>query len=403
VDFVLEGSARVAGDQVRLITQLIDAKEEGHIWSEEYDRSLTTENLFAVQIEVAEQIAGSMSVVISPEEQARIEARPTNDLEAYELYLIGRHRWTTRSAETMREAISYFEAAIERDSTFALAYSGVADALMVLPFYDLNAEPLDVYGDVKAAVTKALDLDPSLGEIHATVGMMALYYEWDWDAAEHHLQMALEVAPSYPSSHQFYSNLLEARGQYGEAVEELAVALSLDPMSNVLVWEMADALGSVGRTQEARTQFERAIHMEPLIPWALTDYADDLLEAEPVDSARAGELYAEFAAYFGYPHPERVATIVLAIGEGPGAVTDYLALLEDVAEKTVLDRTDLLWFYFPPVPPDVFFDVLEEAAELRHIWVPFTPTVVAQYGQELREDPRWERFLRQIQYPGSPE
>jgi len=401
VDFVLEGSARMAGDQVRLIAQLIDAGKEGHLWSEEFTRTLTTENLFAVQTEIAEQIARSMRVVIRPEEETRIEASLTDDLEAYDLYLLGRHRWRTRSVETIREAIGYFEAAIDRDSMFALAYGGIADALMVLPFYDLDVETLDVYEPAKAAALRALELNSALGEIHASLGYLAHTYEWEWSTAERHLLRAIELSPNYAAAHQWHSTVLELLGRDDEALEQMEIAFSLDPMSNVMAWGMAGRLYNAGRGIEARTYSEKIRQAEPSIPWALADYAADLLKQEPVDSTMAREVYAEFFSFFGYPDPTRAADALVAIGEYADSMSIYLALMDDVADRTALDRTDLLFYYLPPVPADVFFDVLEEAVAHHHMWVPSVPEVIGRYHTDLMNHPRWEEFIQRIQYPGS--
>ena len=401
VGSVLEGSVRRVGDRVRITAQLIQVQDGFHLWSDTYDRVI--EDLFAVQEEIAEAIADALEVELGLQPKGARARGLTDDLEAYQLYLLGRDRWATRSPETIREAIEYFELAIEKDSTFALAYTGIADAYMVLPFYGLTVEPLDVYEPAKAAALRAHELNPDLGETHATLGYIAHTYEWDWQAAERYFSTALELAPGYASAHHWYANLLSTLGQLDRSAQEMEIALSLDPLSNVLVWSTANRLSGVGRTEEARAQYERATQMEPVVPWALWGYAEDLLRFEPLDVTRAADLFGEFTTLFGYPDPDRAGGAFVGRGESTDGLAEYLALLDDLTERTVLDRTDLLLLYVPPVPADVTWDVLEDAMDARHYWVPYVRPTVSVYAPELMEDPRWETFLSRIGNPGSRE
>jgi TolB-like protein len=403
VGFVGECSVRKYGSQIRLIFQLLEGNTGGQIWAEDYDMDLTVGNLLDIQSDIARQVAHAVGVVLTGEEQARIDAIPTTNLDAYELYLLGRNRWTTRSPETIREAIGYYEAAIEIDPTFALAHSGIADAYMVLPFYDLTTEPLDVYERAKAAATRAYELDPSIGEVHASLGFISHLYELDWEAAELYLSSAVELVPGYPSAHHWYGSFLSSVGRFEEALEETERALSLDPSSNVLVWASADRLSVVGRTDEARERWRQAITMDPPILWALPGLATDLGLHEPTDPVRAGELLVDFASHHGYPFPGRLVSVAEAMTGGRESQESAVAVLNDLAERTELDRPDLLFLYSASAPPDVYFDVLEAAVRNRHLWVAFFPLSTLTDRPDLREDPRYERFLTRIGYPGPVE
>jgi len=182
-------------NQIRLTFQLIDGTTGTQLWAQSYDEDLTARSIFDIHSDLARRIAGAIGAALTPEEQSRIEKDPTTNLDAYDLYLLGRNRWSTRSPETIREAIEYFEAAIEVDRTFALAFSGVADGYMQLAFYDPGTEPLDVYEEGKAAAIRAFELDPSLGEAHASLGYISLYYDLDWAASERYLSSSIELAP----------------------------------------------------------------------------------------------------------------------------------------------------------------------------------------------------------------
>jgi serine/threonine-protein kinase len=326
---------------------LLDGRTGGQLWAENYDRDFTPENLFDIQSDLAQQIANVVGAVLTGEEQVRIEAKPTTSLDAYQLYLLGRNRWTNRSPETIREAIEYFEAAIELDSTFALAFSGLADAYTLLPAYDLSTESLDVYENAKAAAVRAFELNPSIGDVHASLGYISFLYELDWEKAGRHLATAVDLAPGYPTAHHWYGNFLALVGRSEEALAEMEKALSMDPRSNVLAWGTGYLLWRARQIAEARVRYEQAIAMEPTIPWALQFLAMTLGLDEPTDRVRAGELLAEYTALFGYPFPERMATVVDAMGGTPEAQTGAVAVLDDLVERAQLDRADLLAPIFP--------------------------------------------------------
>ncbi|MFH1765252.1 MAG: tetratricopeptide repeat protein [Gemmatimonadota bacterium] len=400
--YIIEGGVQRAGEVVRISVQLIGAATDEHIWASTYDRPMSVENVLSIQTEIVGAVADSVRAVVRPEEKTRIEAIPTTNLDAYELYLLGRNRWSTRSTETIREAIEYFEAAIDLDSTFAMAFTGLADAYQVLPWFDLTTEPLDVYEQAKAAATRAYQLDPRSGEARASLGLISLLFELDWVRAERHLAAAVDLAPGYPSAHHWYSNFLVSVGRFDEAVAECEKALSLDPKSNAVVWSCADRLQQAGRINESRTRYLQAIGMEPKIPWAFQTFAVNLAIEEPTDPARAGRLLAEFTTLFGYPFPDRLATVAEAIAETPEGQADAVAVLDDLVEETQLDMADLVFLYVYIAPPDIFFDVLEEAVDQRHFLVAFLPSL-AHPLPGLRDDPRWEEFLTRIDYPGSVE
>src|SRR6185437_442009 len=178
---LLAASARRAGDRVRIVAQLIDAKTDQHLWSDTYDRDLT--DIFAIQMEVALNIAAALRAELSPEETARIGREPTNDLRAYQLYLQGRRSFSTFSESGLRHAVAHFEAAVARDPRYAMACVGMALALTELGESGAIA-PEQAYPRARAAVTRALALDPALGDAHTTAGYLKYVHEFDWAGAE---------------------------------------------------------------------------------------------------------------------------------------------------------------------------------------------------------------------------
>src|SRR5690606_31822689 len=204
------------------------ADQNAHVWAETYDERL--EDIFAVQSEIATRVAAALNAEIVSGVRERMARAPTADLIAYNLYLRGRYFWHRRTQAALLESARFFEEAVARDSRFARAWAGIADAYAVLAFYDY-LPPATAYPKAEAAARRALQLDPSLAEAHASLGYIALYYDWDWDAAEAAFQRSIELNPSYTVAHQWYANHLVARGRFDEAAREMTYARALNTLS----------------------------------------------------------------------------------------------------------------------------------------------------------------------------
>jgi adenylate cyclase len=224
---VLEGSVRKAANRLRVTAQLIDATTEEHLWVQNYDRQL--EDVFAIQTEVAQNVADALKTQILTEERQHIQKKPTGDIGAYTLYLKGRYYWNERNKESLERAIKYFEEAIERDPEFALAYSGLADCYMVLVNHSY-LPPNEGYPKANQAATKALELDNTLAEAHTSLANV-LNCEWEWAEAEREFNEALRLNPNYPTAHHWYSIHLLSLGRLNEAMSEAKAAQELDPLS----------------------------------------------------------------------------------------------------------------------------------------------------------------------------
>jgi TolB-like protein/DNA-binding SARP family transcriptional activator/Tfp pilus assembly protein PilF len=260
VEYVLEGSVRRLGDRVRITAQLIDGETNAHAWAENYDRSLS--DVFAVQTDIARRVADALEAELAPTVAARIEREPTDDLEAYNLYLRGRYDWHRRTEEGLRASVRYFERAVERDSTFAGAWAGLADAYAVLAFYDY-LPPRTAYPRAKEAVTRALEIDETLAEAHASLGYITLYHGWDAARAEAEFRRAIELNPSYSVGHQWYANLLVATGRFDEAEREMSRAREVNPQSLIANGALGWVHYYAGRYHEAVAQCDRALQMDP--------------------------------------------------------------------------------------------------------------------------------------------
>ena len=260
---VLEGSVQHAGSQVRINAQLIDASDESHIWADKYDKEMT--QIFSIQSEVAQKIAEMLRAKLLPTEKARIEKKPTNNTEAYQLYLKGRFHWNKRTLANNKTAIKYFTQAIEKDSQYALAYAGLASTYVLLPEYTVPAK--EALPKAEAAAQKALELDPTLAEPHAVMGSIKIY-EWDWADAEAEFKKAIELDPNSPTAHQWYSNYLIILGRPEEALAEIKCAQRLDPLSLIINLCVGRVLFEIGQFDRGIEQYKKTLDLDPNFPWA---------------------------------------------------------------------------------------------------------------------------------------
>ncbi|MEJ2206503.1 MAG: protein kinase [Gemmatimonadota bacterium] len=258
VGAIMTGRMTRLGDRVMLGVELVDVSDGTHIWGNRYDRPVN--DLFAMPQEIARAIADSLRPELTGEQQTRLSSRPTTDNEAYMLYLRGRHSWNQRTPDGVRQGLDYFNQAIDRDPTFALAHVGVAESYLVRYGELLGLDPHEAMRRGRAAVERALAIDDRLGEAYSA---QAGTYEiaWDWDSADRAHLKALELNPGYATAHQWYGEFLASMQRFDDAVAQLEVARSLDPLSVVINASLANVLEAAGRHEEALAQVDRTLEL----------------------------------------------------------------------------------------------------------------------------------------------
>jgi TolB-like protein/AraC-like DNA-binding protein/Tfp pilus assembly protein PilF len=267
VNFILEGSVQQYEGKVRVIVQLIDARQDKHIWSEKYDRELS--NIFVIQSSIAKQIADELQTVLSSNEIKYIEKIPTNNPEAYNYYLKGRFYLNTRNEYGLKQSVEYFERALTADPDYALAYTGLADAYFAQARRGWIPMTLG-YGLAKEMVTCAIDRDKSLGEAHATMGALLCWSEWKWEEAQKEFVLAVELNPNYSVAHQYYSEFLDIFGKNSEARMHINYALQLDPFSPQIYLLSALYFYNEGKMAESLDECRKALRIDPdfvLVHW----------------------------------------------------------------------------------------------------------------------------------------
>ncbi len=246
---VLTGQIVQRGDALSIRAELVDARDETHLWGEQYNRRLS--DILAVQEEIARDISGKLRQRLTGEEKKRLAKRYTENAEAYALYLKGRYDWNKRTGEDIQKAIGYFRQAIDKDPTYALAYAGLADSYAIL-FYYAGLPPSETFLMAKAAASKALEIDDTLAQAHATLAFVHENFDWDFSAAGKEYRRAIELDPKYPTAHHWYSLYLSGIGRHEQAIAEAERVYKLDPLSPIISNLRAAAFYSA-------RQYDRAI------------------------------------------------------------------------------------------------------------------------------------------------
>jgi TolB-like protein/DNA-binding winged helix-turn-helix (wHTH) protein/Tfp pilus assembly protein PilF len=266
VDYILEGSVRREGGRARVSAQLIRVSDQTHLWAENYDQEL--HNLLDFENDLGKAIARQVEAKLSPQRENALARVRTVDPEAYDLYLKGRYYWNQRTPAGLRQSVGYFQQAIGKDSSFALAYAGLADAYNISSILGVLA-PKDSLPQSRDAAEKAIALDPNLAEAHTALGVEKSHYEFDFPGAEKEFLTALELNPNSAYSHLFYSNCyLMPMARVDQAIAENQKALELDPLSLPINNFMAVTYAFAGDYDKSYRQFQRTIQLDPTFPLA---------------------------------------------------------------------------------------------------------------------------------------
>jgi len=262
---ILEGSIQREGDNVRITAQLINVEDGFHFWSEQYDERI--ENIFSLQDKIANAIAEKLKIGISENEQQGLTKKQVPNKEAYDLYLKGRLSWNLRTPPDLKRGINFFKQAIALDPSYAAAYAGVADCYNALGYLSFLA-PKEAFPKALEAATKALELDSTLAEPHASLGFYKFYHEWDWAAAEQEFRIAIALNPNYELGWDWYGYYLTAMERFDEAKVILEKAAMLDPLSVQISTDMGFSVYYSGDYDLAIKKLQGALQMNPKFPLA---------------------------------------------------------------------------------------------------------------------------------------
>ncbi|UCC84333.1 MAG: tetratricopeptide repeat protein, partial [Gemmatimonadota bacterium] len=260
--YLLEGSVFREGETVRITVQLTDAQQDEALWAEGYDRDLSVESLLDVQSDIAQRVASALQAELTPAERVRIEARPTDNLQAYNLCLLGQYHWNKFAQEDVEKAIGYFEQAIAADPDYALAHARLADAYLTLAVINF-AEPSETVRRAEEAGRRALELDDELSEAYAVLGMIKHTFDYEYAEAESMLRRAIELSPSNALAHTRLGLLLCDLRRHDEAIAAGRRAQELDPLAPIITMDLARSFVAANRLDEAIEQTRAVIDRAP--------------------------------------------------------------------------------------------------------------------------------------------
>jgi len=394
VDAIVEGSVIREGDRVRVNAQLIRGGTDEHLWAEEYQREYRS--ILALQDEVARNIAQQVKITMTPREQAGLAGTRTVDPEAHENYLKGRYYSNQRTEEALKRGIAYFQQAVARDPTYASAYCGLADANALLGFRG-HLPSTDALLQAKEAALKALELDDTLAEAHASLAFIAETHEWDWLTAEREYKRALELNPGYAQAHHWYAGYLMFVGRFDEGIAEAKRARELDPLSLPINNALAGRLLVAGRYDEALAQLRETLEMNPRfapahnrLGWAY------LAEGRHEEAIREFQMAIDLS---GTDDPDLLLDLGFgyAIADRRAEATRILARLKGQHERGLIPSGAIAILYGALGERDNAFAWLEKAYEERD--PELTYIKVGPRFEPLRHDARFQKLVRRIGLP----
>ena len=367
VDYVLEGSMRREAERVRITAQLIRVHDQIHIWAETYDRRLP--GVLEIHGEIGAAIAAQVNLKLMLKAEEQRSQNPLRDVEAHDHYLRGRYHNARSNLFDLQKAIGYFKKATERDPSFALAHSGLADSLIILPVSgDLN--PRDVCPAAKIAAATAVQLDPDSAESHTADATVKFWYDWDFKGAEAGTRRAIQLNENYSLAHMYLAHILSNVGRHDEALAVVQQALLLDPFSLIYGAMRGQFLYQAGKHREAVEQFRMTLDMEPRF-WVGQICAAKVYEKMRMypEALAACDRAWEFSG--GNTEAPSLAGYVCAVsGDRAGAEGKISQMLE-VREQRYVSSYNLALVYAGLGETDTALQFLEQAFEERDVHMTF--------------------------------
>jgi len=398
VQYVMEGSVRRDSSRVRITAELIQVKDQTHLWAREYDRELN--NSLALQSEIAQEIGDEIQISLGDSNGVKAanhlaSSHSTASYEAYDLYLKGRYFWNKRTTAGFLQAANYFQQAIAKDPGYASAYAGLADTFGLMSTW-YAAPQQEFMPKAKAAALNALALDDSLAEAHASLALVAENYDYDWQTAEKEFRRAIQLNPDYATAHQWYAEYLAWQGRFDEALAESERARQLDPMSLIIATDRGAILFYARKYDRAIDQFRAVLDMNPgftntrsFLASAYVQqgkFAEALKENELMADAEKPQWHWAFTAYI-YNHSGNVA-------QAQHALAKFEALSPRLRSDAILARLVAYTGSSQPIQQEKAISLLEEAYK-EHSPALTSIKVDPRYDN-LRKDQRFQELLARM-------
>lgn len=389
---IVEGAVQRAGDRVRINVQLIDGANDVHIWAETYDRHLTAENVFDIQSRIAQEIAANLNANLTAEERQHLDFVPTRNLDALDTYFVGKRLLEERTRDSLKAAVEYFQKVVELDPNFALGWSGLADAYMLLPEYTPFVDRELVGRMSREAIERALAIDPNIPEVRSSEAWHQLIHNYDWRGAEKTFREALRIVSDNPNVLHWLSHTLSWQGRHEDAVAIARRAVEADPKSKMMRTNLAYILVDAG-------QFDEGLD----IAWSMYDSDPDYTVQRRnlfLHELRAGRVERAATTFINYTRAigadtdaaQQIADMFVAYAQSG----EMGALTPDLIERAELGTEDLAQVFAFVGDAEGTFRALREAIDSRSGSRSVLSMKINPAYDFIRDDPRFGAMLSEI-------
>ncbi|HKQ05717.1 MAG TPA: winged helix-turn-helix domain-containing protein [Blastocatellia bacterium] len=386
VDAVLMGRVKQRQDQFVVGIELVNAVDGSNLWGQQYNRQLA--DIFVVQEEIAYQVSERLRTKLTGEEKRRLAKLPTENLEAYHLYLKGRYYWNKYTEEGFKKGIEYFSQAIAADPGYALAYSGLADAY----YSSLYLPPREAMTRAKQAALKSLSLDDTLAEAHASVALVTAFYDWDWQSAEQEFKRAIALNPGLAIPHKEYGWYLLPMGRFEDSLRELRQAQQVDPLHLLINLDLGLPYHFSRRYDLAIEQFGKTIDLEPNF-WPAHFFLGQAYEQQG-KMAEAMSAYQMATRLDEGPWPRAGLGHLYAVLQRRDEAHAIIDELDEMSKQHYVSPYTKAIVYAGLGDKEMAFNALDEAYRERDQWLAWIK--VDPLVDPLRNDPRFEGLLRRV-------
>jgi len=380
------------GEKLIIRSELVNVSDGTQLWGEQYNRSPS--DILAIQDEIARAISQSLKFKLTPRDQVSLSKRPTDNIEAYNLYLRGRYFWNKYSKDWTLKALEAFQHAIQIDPHYALAYCGMADAYFRLS--NVHLQPSEVLPKAKKAALKAVEIDDNLAEAHSSLGLVKVYYDHDWIGAETEFRKALKLNPDLALAHQRFGSYLTFMGRFEESIRHYETALELDPFSLQINMNLATTYFLRGENERAIEHLSKASELEPnYMPIHF------VMGCAYIEQNRLEEAIAEFEAIYKLDEEAYLALgfmgYALALAGKRDEAETVLDILKDISGRKYVSPYSMLVIHVALGPRDPVFELLEQLYEECNDWLVWLK--VSPELKTVRDDPRFQNLLKRLGFP----
>ncbi len=390
---VLTGRVMERDGALNIQAELMNVDDGAQIWGGQYSQRFS--DILALQQQIARAVSDKLRLQPTPDHQSRLAKRSTENTEAYQSYLKGRYYWNRRTEQALKRAVEYFQQAIDKDPGYALAYAGLADAYAVYNSYQVEL-PRVSGPKAKAAATKALEIDNTIADAHAALGMVRMSYEWDWPGAEREFQRAIQLDPAYPTARHWYSICLAAAGRNEEAIASLTRAQQLDPLSLIISADLGLEAYFARRYDQAVEQVRKVLEMDPNFA-AARRHLGMAYEQKGMYKEAVAEFEKSLEISRGNPFALGALGHAYALSRNREKARRALSELLALSKRRYVPPFDIAIVYTGLGDTEHAFEWLEKAFDDRSLEMIFLK--VDPRFDRLHADPRFISLLRRMGLP----